>query len=168
MKVPVTYNISNNMIQIVEKNIFMSIIDENVFETGAEMTDFIKTLTRKNSLRKHCGELSLAEIDKVIADLTDIRVEIEETKRREEEIELAKKEKVEQIQRLMKEAGVDLEELKKGIEPAAARKTVKAKYVITDADGEEHSWSGRGRTPVAFREYMDANNITKDQLPTAD
>ncbi|SIP90980.1 DNA-binding protein H-NS [Marinobacterium stanieri] len=168
MKVREIHNFSNNLMQVVEKNIFMSIIEENLFNTGTKMTDFIKTLTRKNSLRKHCNELSLAEIDKVIADLNDIRVEIEETKRREEEIELAKKEKVEQIQRLMKEAGVDLDELKKGIEPTAARKTVKAKYVIEDAEGKEHAWSGRGRTPVAFREYMDKHGISKDQLPTAD
>ncbi|MBP0048477.1 H-NS histone family protein [Marinobacterium sp. AK62] len=130
------------------------------------MTEFVKTLTRKNSLRKHCQEMTLAEIDKVIADLSDIRAEVEEAKRREEEIERAKQEKVEQIQRLMKEAGVDLDELKKGIEPSASRKTVKVKYAITDDEGNEHTWSGRGRTPVVFREYMDKHGITKDQLPT--
>jgi len=131
------------------------------------MTDFIKILTRKNSLRKQCSEMGLAEIDKVIEDLTAIRAEIEETAAQKAEEEQAKKEKVEQIQRLMKEAGVDLEELKKGIEPAAARKSVKAKYVIADDEGNEHTWSGRGRTPVAFREYMEKHGISKDQLPTA-
>lgn len=131
------------------------------------MTEFIKVLTRKNSLRKQCVELSLGEIDKVIEDLKDIRAEVETLALQEAEKEQAKKEKVEQIQRLMKEAGVGLDELKKGIEPAVARKSVKAKYVIADDDGKEHTWSGRGRTPIAFREYMDKHNITKEQLPTA-
>ncbi len=131
------------------------------------MTDFIKTLTRKNSLRKQCQEMSLADIDKVIADLNDIRAEIEEAAQREAEMEQAKKQQVEEIQRLMKEAGIGLDELKQGVEPVA-RKSVKAKYVITDSEGQEHSWSGRGRTPIAFREYMEQHNLTKEQLPTVE
>ncbi len=131
------------------------------------MTDFIKTLTRKNSLRKQCQEMSLADIDKVITDLNDIRAEIEEAALREAEMEQAKKHQVEEIQRLMKEAGIGLDELKQGVEPVA-RKSVKAKYVITDSEGQEHSWSGRGRTPIAFREYMEQHNLTKEQLPTVE
>ncbi|MBV0933422.1 H-NS histone family protein [Marinobacterium weihaiense] len=131
------------------------------------MTDFIKTLTRKNSLRKQCQGMKLADIDKVITDLNEIRAEIEEEAKREAEIEQAKKQKLEEIQRLMKEADIDLEELKQGVEPTA-RKSVKAKYVIKDSEGKEHHWSGRGRTPIPFREYMEQNNLTKDQLPTVD
>lgn len=132
------------------------------------MTDFIKILTRKNSLRKQCQDMDPAVIEKVIADLNDIREEIEEARQRREQEEQARKEKVAEIQRLMNEAGIGLEELKKTVEPAARKKAVKAKYVITDSEGREHTWSGRGRTPVAFREYMDANNLTKEQLPTVD
>ena len=68
---------------------------------------------------------------------------------------------------MRKEAGIGLDELKQGVEPVA-RKSVKAKYVIADSEGNEHSWSGRGRTPIAFREYMDKHNLTKEQLPTVD
>jgi DNA-binding protein H-NS len=131
------------------------------------MTDFIKTLTRKNSLRKQIQDMDLADIDKVIADLNDIRAEIEEAAQRKAEMEQAKQQQVEEIQRLMKEAGIGLDELKQGVEPVA-RKSVKAKYVITDSEGREHSWSGRGRTPIAFREYMDQHNLTKEQLPTVE
>jgi DNA-binding protein H-NS len=131
------------------------------------MTDFIKTLTRKNSLRKQVQDMDLADLDKVIADLNDIRAEIEEAAQRKAEMEQAKQQQVEEIQRLMKEAGIGLDELKQGVEPVA-RKSVKAKYVITDSEGREHSWSGRGRTPIAFREYMDQYNLTKEQLPTVE
>jgi DNA-binding protein H-NS len=112
--------------------------------------------------------MTLAEIDKVITDLNDIRLELEEAKLREEQEQQAKKHQVEEIQRLMREAGIGLEELKQNVEPVARKKAVKAKYVIKDSEGNEHAWSGRGRTPVAFREYMDANNLTKEQLPTVD
>ena len=131
------------------------------------MTDFIKTLIRKNSLRKQVQDMDLADLDKVIADLNDIRAEIEEAAQRKAEMEQAKQQQVEEIQRLMKEAGIGLDELKQGVEPVA-RKSVKAKYVITDSEGREHSWSGRGRTPIAFREYMDQHNLTKEQLPTVE
>lgn len=131
------------------------------------MTDFIKILTRKNSLRKQCQDMPLADIEKVIADLNDIRTEIEEAAQRQAEQEQAKKHQVEEIQRLMKEAGIGLDELKQGVEPVA-RKAVKAKYVIVDDEGREHSWSGRGRTPIAFRDYMDQHNLTKEQLPTVE
>ena len=36
------------------------------------MTDFVRILTRRNSLRKQCQELSIDELSKVIADLTNI------------------------------------------------------------------------------------------------
>lgn len=131
------------------------------------MTDFIKTLTRKNSLRKQCQGMELADIDKVIADLSDIRAEIEEEAKRDAEMKQAKLQQVEEIQRLMKEAGIGLDELKQGVEPVA-RKSVKAKYVITDSEGQEHSWSGRGRTPIVFRNYMEQHGISKEELPTAE
>ncbi|MBA4502507.1 H-NS histone family protein [Marinobacterium marinum] len=133
------------------------------------MTDFIKILTRKNSLRKQCNEnkLSVADLDKVIADLNDIRAEIETEALRQAEQEQMKQQQVEEIQRLMKEAGIGLNELKQGAEPVA-RKSVKAKYVIVDSEGQEHSWSGRGRTPIIFREYMEKNGLSKEQLPTVE
>ncbi len=131
------------------------------------MSDFIKTLLRKNSLRKQCQSVGVDEIEKVIADLTDILEE-----RRAEEAALreqnrAKLEAIEAIRQKMREAGIALDELT-GIAESApkSRKEVKAKYQITDANGEKHTWTGRGRTPSVFAEYMASRGITKDQLPT--
>jgi DNA-binding protein H-NS len=133
------------------------------------MSDFIKTLLRKNSLRKQCQSVGVDEIEKVIADLTDILEE-----RRAEEAALleqnrAKLEAIEAIQQKMREAGIALEELT-GITSSApkSRKEVKAKYKITDASGQTHEWTGRGRTPTVFADYMASRGITKDQLPTID
>ena len=132
------------------------------------MSDFIKTLLRKNSLRKQCQELSGSEIEKVIADLGDI---LEERKAEEAAMhaeQQAKMAAIDAIRETMRSAGVDLSDLMGMVEAAPKKQAVKAKYQITDAQGEVHSWSGRGRTPTAFAEYMAQKGISKDQLPSAE
>ncbi|RAU17847.1 H-NS histone family protein [Nitrincola tibetensis] len=131
------------------------------------MSDFIKNLTRKNSLRKQCQELSLIEIEKVLGDLNEIYTERKEDEAKREAEEKARVEKIEQIRMAMKEAGIDLNDLAELVE-STPRKSVKAKYVITDDEGKVHEWSGRGRTPVIFQEYMDTKGISKEKLPTVD
>ncbi|MGB0468322.1 MAG: H-NS family nucleoid-associated regulatory protein [Pontibacterium sp.] len=127
------------------------------------MSDFLKMLTRKNSLRKQCSELSVAEIEKVLADLS----EIVEDKRAEEQAsaaeEQAKLEKINTIRKTMQEAGINLDDLMDSVDLAPKRK-VEPKYRITDADGEIHEWSGRGRTPIAFQAFFDQGNSKDDCL----
>lgn len=132
------------------------------------MSDFIKTLLRKNSLRKQCQDLSVSEIEKVLADLGDILEErqVEEASRAAEQ--QAKIAAIEDIRNTMRSAGVDLSDLMGMVESAAPKVSVKAKYQITDSHGEVHSWSGRGRTPTVFAEYMAHKGISKDQLPSAE
>ncbi|KEA65440.1 DNA-binding protein H-NS [Marinobacterium lacunae] len=128
------------------------------------MTDFIKTLTRKNSLRKQTQELGVSELEKVMSDLADILEERREEEVAKAEAEAAKVEAIEAIRKQMMDAGIALEELASQVD-TAPRKSVKAKYVI-EVDGEEHHWSGRGRTPVVFAQYMEEKGISKEQLPT--
>lgn len=132
------------------------------------MSDFVKTLLRKNSLRKQCQDLSGSEIEKVIADLGDI---LEERKAEEAAMQAeqqAKMAAIDAIRETMRSAGVDLSDLMGMVEAAPKKAAVKAKYQITDAQGETHTWSGRGRTPTIFAEYMAAKGISKDQLPSAE
>ena len=133
------------------------------------MSDFINTLVRKNSLRKQCQAISSDDIEKVIADLNDILEErkIEESLYAEQQ--KAKIEAVERIRQTMLEAGIALDDLAGVVAtPSRKRKEVKAKYQITDAQGNVQTWTGRGRTPSVFAQYMASHNITKDQLPSAD
>jgi len=126
------------------------------------MSDFLKTLTRKNSLRKQCAELSVEEIEKVLADLK----EIAEDKRAEEEAaqaaEQARAEKIDVIRQTMKDAGIDLEDLLSAID-VTPKKKVQPKYRIVDEEGT-HEWSGRGRTPVAFQRYFEQGHSKEDCL----
>jgi len=130
------------------------------------MSDFLKVLLRKNSLRKQCQELSVSELEKVISDLTVIT----EDKRAEEEAlqaaEQEKAAKIEAIRQSMQDAGVDLNDLMGMIGEAAptTKKKVQPKYRIEDDNGEVHEWSGRGRTPLAFQAYFDKGFTKEDCL----
>lgn len=131
------------------------------------MSEFSKTLLRKNSLRKQCQDLSVIDIEKVLMDLNDILEERKEEEARFIAEESKRIEKIEQIRQAMKEAGLDISDLTE-LSEVVPKKTVKAKYFIVDDQGDRHEWSGRGRTPVAFAEYMQAQGISKDQLPSAE
>lgn len=131
------------------------------------MSDFNKILLRKNSLRKQCNELRISDIEKAILDLQNILEE-----RKEHEIKLAEDEKerlakIEEINHAILEAGLSLADFST-LTDNLPKKEVKSKYVIVDNNGNRHEWSGRGKTPLVFAEYMQAHNISKNQLPTLD
>ncbi|MEH6576471.1 MAG: H-NS histone family protein [Amphritea sp.] len=124
------------------------------------MTDFVKLLTRKNSLKKQCQALTAVDIEKAIADLTEIL----EEKHQQEEAQKAEQherlEKIEAIKKSMQEAGIELDDLM-GLIDAPAKKKVEPKYQVTDENGDLHQWSGRGRTPVAFQAHF-AKGFSKE------
>ncbi|NRA21044.1 MAG: H-NS histone family protein [Oceanospirillaceae bacterium] len=124
------------------------------------MTDFVRMLTRKNSLRKQCQDLSTEELSKIIADLGDILEEHQAQELARTEAEKIKALKIEQIRQAMLDSGIDYADLKEII-PNVVKKKVLAKYRVV-VDGNTHEWSGRGRTPVVFQQYFDANNATKE------
>jgi DNA-binding protein H-NS len=127
------------------------------------MTDFVKLLTRKNSLRKQCNELSSADIEKAIADLTEI---LEEKQAQEEEliaVERERSEKIEAIKQSMLDAGIGLDDLMNMVE-APVKKKVAPKYQVTDENGDVYQWSGRGRTPAAFQAEFAKGKTKEDFL----
>lgn len=125
------------------------------------MTDILKVLLRKNSLRKQCQELTVTDIEKVIADLTDILEGKREEEVAEQEANRARDEKIAEIRQAMKAAGIGYDDLK-DIGVSVPRKKVEAKYRIVDEDGMEHEWTGRGRTPVVFQQYFEKHGATKE------
>jgi len=124
------------------------------------MTDFVRILTRKNSLRKQCQELSTDELSKIITDLGDILEEHKAQELAKSEAEQEKAAKIEAIRKAMQDSGIGFEDLKE-IVPTVVKKKVQAKYRVV-VDDITHEWSGRGRTPVVFQQYFDANNATKE------
>jgi len=126
------------------------------------MSDFVKVLTRKNSLRKQCQELSLADIEKILADLNEI-IDERKGEEAEKQAELeARMAKIDEIRKQMEDAGLSLDDLQALKDSGAGKRKVEAKYRIVDDNGETHEWSGRGRTPVAFKEYFEKHGVTKE------
>ncbi|MBU2965112.1 H-NS family nucleoid-associated regulatory protein [Amphritea sp. 2_MG-2023] len=127
------------------------------------MTDFVKLLTRKNSLRKQCHELSSADIEKAIADLTEILEEKQAYEEEQQAVERERTEKIEAIKLSMQEAGIGLDDLMTLVD-APVKKKVAPKYQVTDENGEVHQWSGRGRTPAAFQAAFAQGKTKEDCL----
>ncbi len=125
------------------------------------MTDIVKILTRKNSLRKQCQDLSITDIEKIIIDLTDILKEKEISELERVEADREKNAKIDMIRKTMQEAGIGFDDIK-DLVATTTKKKVEAKYRIIDVNGETHEWSGRGRTPLAFQEYFDKQGVTKE------
>ena len=115
----------------------------------------------KLKARSAAKNLSIAELEKVIENLSGVlKAEREKEKTR---TEAAKKAKIAKIKALMDESGLKPEDLKgargkRGRKKKTAKRgKVPPKYRLV-VDGQEYLWSGRGRPPRVFKEYMDAGN----------
>ena len=117
------------------------------------MSDTIRTLTRKNSLRAVLRELSLEQIEKLMNDVNEIYQDIYSEKQAEQAAEESRQKKIIQLKAMMLEAGIDPSEIVESGVPSV-KKSVKPKYrLIVSQTGKMLEWTGRGRTPVWVTEY---------------
>lgn len=134
------------------------------------MADFLKVLTHERRLRARTKALSLDELKEVQQKLGRVvaaREEEEKERLREEE---AKQEKIEAIRKQMKDAGVDLNDLapelvsqqSKPIKPTSRKRTPKPPKYVYEANGEQKTWTGQGRTPKAIQQALDKGKQLKD------
>nr|WP_067298818.1 H-NS family nucleoid-associated regulatory protein [Marinobacterium profundum] len=126
------------------------------------MSDFVKVLTRKNSLRKQCQDLSVSDVEKLLTDLSEILEERHAEEAQAQVAEQQRMKKIAEIRKRMDEAGIGLDDLKAIKASEGPKRKVEAKYRIKDAGGAVHEWSGRGRTPVVFNEYFEKHGVTKE------
>ena len=119
------------------------------------MSDLSMVLKNRNRLKAAAKALTYDELQKLKSDVEALIQERQE-----------KQNKIEALKAMMKEQGLSANDLvEAGIVASSegselqttmkTRKPVEPKYKITDANGETHFWSGRGRTPKAFQEYFD-------------
>jgi len=117
----------------------------------------------KVKARAALKELNTAELEKLIANFSDILKS--EKQREKSKAEAAKKAKIAKIKAMMDESGLKPADIqaatgkskRKARGKAKAKRKAPAKYRLV-VDGQEHLWSGRGRPPKVFKEYMDAGN----------
>ncbi len=121
--------------------------------------------------------MSPSDIEKLVSNLSSILES--EVQKEQAKAEAAKKAKIAKIRALMEESGLDATDLKgtaqrrgrkKAVAKSPAKSKAKSKAKATAkkrkvapkyrlvVDGKEHLWSGRGRAPKVFKEYMEAGN----------
>lgn len=128
--------------------------------TSAELTPLAKSKVKARAAVKG---MSLAQVQKLIDNLNAVLVG--EKKKEETRAEATKKSKIAKIKALMAESGLAPDDLKVSVRGKGRKKTAKkkakakvaAKYRLV-VDGQEHLWSGRGRPPRVFKDFMDAGN----------
>ena len=127
--------------------------------------EFTSTLLRKNSLRKAVSEVSVAELEKVLADLQEIREEKVAAEEERAAADASRLEAVKKIKAQMAELGLSAEDISAAGSATATKKaSVPPKYRLIDADGKPHEWSGRGRTPRVFLERFEKGAKKEDFL----
>lgn len=124
------------------------------------MSLLLELAGNKAKARAAAKELSVAQLENLIAGFTNAleKAKEEEAARAAEEAE--KSARAEEIANLIAKSGLTMEEVAKLTSTkvgATKGKTVEPKYRLT-VDGEVHEWTGRGRTPKVFQEYFDAGN----------
>lgn len=133
------------------------------------MSETIDNLKKKTALRAMVKNANAADIEKIISHLQAILEERAEAEAQRQAELAAKKEAIDRIIAAMKEADIDINDLSSDA-PSSTETTTRSaapKYAITDSAGVRHEWSGRGRTPKVFDEYMRTYNVSKNELPAA-
>ena len=124
------------------------------------MSLLLELAGNKAKARAAAKELTVAQLENLIAGFTKaLEKTREEEAAREEELAL-KSARAEKIATLIAESGLTIEEITELTTPKAGAtkgKTVEAKYRLEE-NGEVYEWTGRGRTPKVFQAYFDAGN----------
>ena len=116
----------------------------------------------KAKAKAEARRLDQAQLEKLIASLNEALVEVK--KKASSKAQAEKAAKLKQIQALMAKSGLTGEDLKalsgakrgRKAGPAKAAKkraAVPPKYRLV-VDGQEHLWTGRGRSPKVYAQYV--------------
>lgn len=122
------------------------------------MSEFLDILTHGRRLQGAVKELSVNELESVRQKLDNIIEKRKEKELEQQRAEQQKLAKIEEIQKQMQEAGVDVNDLQK-LSAETSKKTTGAKrpvkYQLKDDEGNTHSWTGIGRMPKVFKQAIE-------------
>ena len=116
--------------------------------------------SNKAKARAAGKELSIPQLENLIAGFNNALTILKEEEAAREAERAEKVERAADLMKAIAESGLTLEEIAALSAPRAMPtkgRTVEPKYRLV-VDGEEHLWTGRGRTPKVFQEYFDAGN----------
>lgn len=132
------------------------------------MSDLLKSLSNIRSLRVVAREASLEQLE-AIAEKIAIVVEEKREEIRAQEAENAKRlEGLKKYRELLDQDGISAEELvlllsgEKVERKKRERSPRPAKYKFVDANGNEKTWTGQGRTPKEIQQALNAGKSLSD------
>lgn len=131
------------------------------------MSEFLKVFLNIRSLRAACRELTLEQLEEGLEKLSSIveeRRQAESEERKANEVRLRK---INEYMEMLRNDGIDPAELVPGgieAEKTGKRAQRPAKYRFIDENGEEKTWTGQGRQPVAIRKALEEGKSLDDFL----
>ncbi|ANS85828.1 H-NS family nucleoid-associated regulatory protein [Vibrio scophthalmi] len=134
------------------------------------MSELTKTLLNIRSLRAFSRELTLEQLEEALEKLSLVVSERKEA----DEAELAERAeqeaKLAAIAEQIAKDGIDVEALISALAGETKTKTKAkraprpAKYKYEDANGDEKTWTGQGRTPSAIQALLDSGRKLEEFL----
>ncbi len=136
------------------------------------MSELTKTLLNIRSLRAFSRELTLEQLEEALEKLTIVVLERQEAEEEERAARAEQEAKLAAIADQIAKDGIDVDALitalagdtKSKSKSKAKRAPRPAKYKYVDANGDEKTWTGQGRTPSAIQEQLDAGKSLDDFL----
>ncbi|UUM29628.1 H-NS histone family protein [Vibrio japonicus] len=136
------------------------------------MSELTKTLLNIRSLRAFSRELTLEQLEEALEKLTTVVVERQEAEEEERAARAEQEAKLAAIADQITKDGIDVDALisalagdtKTKSKSKAKRAPRPAKYKYVDANGDEKTWTGQGRTPSSIQEQLDAGKSLDDFL----
>ncbi|KOO05401.1 H-NS family histone-like protein [Vibrio nereis] len=135
------------------------------------MSELTKTLLNIRSLRAFARELTLEQLEEALDKLTIVVAERKEEAEAEKAAQAEQEAKLAAIAEQIEKDGIDVSALisalsgeKTKTKSKSKRAPRPAKYKYVDANGDEKTWTGQGRTPSAIQEQLDAGKSLDEFL----
>lgn len=136
---------------------------------GNVMSELTKTLLNIRSLRAFSRELTLEQLEEALDKLTIVVQERQEAEAEERAARAEQEAKLAAIADQIAKDGIDVADLIAALSGESKAKGAKskraprpAKYKYVDANGQEKTWTGQGRTPSAIQQQLDAGKSLED------
>lgn len=132
------------------------------------MSELTKTLLNIRSLRAFSRELTIEQLEEALEKLTIVVTERQESEAEERAEKEAREAKLSEYAQMIAKDGIDVEDLIAALagegkaKGKAKRAPRPAKYKYVDANGDEKTWTGQGRTPSAIQAQLDAGKRLED------
>lgn len=132
------------------------------------MSELTKVLLNIRSLRAFSRELTLEQLEEALEKLTTVVAERQESEAEDRAARAEREAKLAEYAAMIAKDGIDVEELVAALSGESKVKTKSkraprpAKYKYVDANGDEKTWTGQGRTPSAIQNLLDSGKSLED------